>query len=263
MTARDLLAEDRLCDAIDAQRVVVAENPRDAAARLFLFELLTIAGRFLDANAELLAVESDHPDWMATNRAFRLLLRAERRRQHGFKPTLLTEPPMHLRCRWNAVKASRIPDEAKTIKWADQAEAQAPTVRGHVDGREFEGLRDADDRFANAFEFLTEGRYCWIPHESVRKVVLLPAEGMLDTVLRPAEMTLQSRPFAEPTVIRGHLPLVYPGTTISGREDSFLLGRDADFTEIAGMVVGIGERVLTFGEEEIPLGEIRQVEIRK
>ena len=92
MTARDLLTEDRLCDAIDAQYGVVAENPRDAKARLLLFELLTIAGRFLDANAELLAVESDHPDWLVTNRAFRLLLRAERRRQHGFKPTLLTDP---------------------------------------------------------------------------------------------------------------------------------------------------------------------------
>ena len=273
MTARDLLAEDRLSDAIVTQRALVDANPIDFAARLMMFELFVVAGRFLDAHAELKLFEEGAREFRKYAQSMRRLLRAERRRQHDFKPSLLADPPMHLRCRWHAVKASRDRNVVKTLKWADRAEEKSPHVRGHVNGRPFEGMRDADDRFASLFEFLVDKRYYWVPFEQVKKLTLGAAEGVLDTVLRPAEITLHKNlrsasllPLvlqSEVITIQGHLPLVYPGTAFAGRDESLVLGRDADFTELAGMVIGIGERVMTFGEEEIPLGEVQQLEIKK
>ena len=266
MNVQDILAADRLSDAIATQRTAVESNVIDYAARLSLFELLVIAGRFLDAHAELKRFEEGAPEFRDYAKSLRKLLRAERRRQHGFKPALLSEPPMHVRCRWHAVKASRIPDEAKALKWADRAEAKTPIVRGHVNGREFTGIRDADDRFAGLLEFLMNGRYHWVPFEQIKKLTLGHAVGMLDTVLRPAELILHGRSLAlraDKLLFRGHVPLVYPGTALAGKDESFALGKDADFTDVAGLVVGIGERVLAVGEEEIPLGEIQQLEIKK
>lgn len=271
MTAQEMLSVDRLADAIVTQRAYVAANPIDHAAKLFYFELLVIAGKFLDAHAVWMHFESAVPEFQAYARSLRKLLRAERRRQHGFKPTTLLEPPMHMRCRWHAVKATQIANEAKAMKWADRADSNTPAIRGHVNGREFEGMRDADDRFASQFEFLFNGRYCWIPFEQVKKLTLGPIEGTLDKVLRPAEIILRF-PARDPSslipleatnhVLHGHLPLVYPGTANSGRDESFTLGNDADFDMLAGLVVGFGERVMNIGEEELPLSEIQQLEIR-
>jgi type VI secretion system protein ImpE len=302
MTPRELLTEGRLADAIVAQRAIRDASVRDHAATLALFELLVVAGKFLDANAELKAFLNASPEHKAYAYAMNRVLRAERRRQHGFKPTLLGPPPLHMRCRWNAVKYSRLGNEEKAVKWADRAEARMPGVRGHVNGREFRGLRDADDRFAGVFEFLAGGRYHWVPFEQIKTLTLGPPEGILDTVIRPAEIVLkpipndpkrtdkhsrslapraelrqpakesvvsisrvgQSLPLAERAdhSVRGHVPLVYPGTAFAGKDDAFTLGQDADFTEAAGLVIGIGERVLTIGEEELPLGEVVKLEFK-
>ena len=257
MTIIELLTEDRLSDAIAQQRAIVEANPSDSTARLTLFELQVMGCQFLDAHAVLKQFETSTPEFQTYASSLRKLLRAERRRQHGFKPDLLLEPPMHIRCRWHALKASRTQDVVKTAKWADRAESKTPSVRGHVNGREFTGLRDLDDRFSSFFEFLLNGRYYWIPFEQIRKLTLGNVEGYLDNVLRPAELYLKVD-----VMYRGHLPLVYPGTSLAKKDESFVLGRDTDFTEAAGLIVGIGDRVMHLGEEELSLSEIKQLEFR-
>lgn len=257
MTIMELLTEDRLFDAIAQQRSVVEAASDDSAARLTLFDLHVMAGQFLDASAVLKHFEISTPELQSYAYSLRRLLRAERRRQHGFKPDLLLEPPMHIRCRWHALKASRSQDVVKTSKWEDRAETRTPWVRGHVNGREFSGIRDLDDRFSSFLEFLQNGRYYWIPFEQIRKVVMGKVEGYLDNVLRPADIYLKGD-----VMYRGHLPLVYPGTSLAKRDESFILGRDTDFTEAAGLVMGIGDRVMSIGEEEISLSEVQQLEIK-
>ena len=255
-TPRDALADGRLADAIPLQAAAVRAAPADPAARLFLAELLALAGRLADARDELLAVASDAPDWPAARRRFVRLLKAEHRRSHrGRPPEFVADPPAHARRRWRVVRAVRAAGWDAAAAAADRADALSPVIAGHLDGREFHGLRDADDRFASVLEVFSGADYLWLPWEAVRRVTLAPPAGALDAAFRPARVRLAGG--ADADVV---LPLLYPG---SGAADgAFAAGLDTDWAEAGGLLCGVGARVLFAGDEEVPLGEVRQLELR-
>jgi type VI secretion system protein ImpE len=257
MTARDALAAGQLAEAVAAQEAVVRQHPDDPAARLFLFELLTLAGRLGAARDELRAVVSDNPDWSATRRNFLRLLKAERRRtERGRRPLFLREPATHAKRRWSAIRALRREDAEAAADWIDRADLASPSLAGHVDGREFEGLRDTDDRFGSVLEAFVGADYVWVPFEQLRRVTLFPAAGVLDAAYRPARLRLVGG-----TELSATLPLVYPCSHEAG--GVFAAGQETDWPESpGGLVCGVGARVLMVGEEELPLGECRQFDIQ-
>ena len=258
MTAHEAFAEGRLRDAIGLQESAVAESTGDDAARLFLVELLVFAGRLDEARSHLAIIDSDDPAWPSSARSFRRLLRAETRRSLRVRrPVILPEPiPRHAKARWVAVKALRDarPDDA--IRWVDRAEERAPPITGFLDGREFDELRDADDRFASVLEAFIEGDYVWFPWEVLRRVKLGPARYPLDRLFRSAEVRLKNgSDFAV------HLPLVYPGSHTA--DDEFALGLETDrICPDDGPIRCIGGKLLLAGDEEVPLAECRMIEIR-
>lgn len=254
--ARDALSEGRLTDAVREQTLMVADDPTPSA-RLFLFELLVLADQLADARSQLDAISSDDPNWPASRQRFRHLLRAIRRRNHlRRRPEFLFEPPAHATRRWNAARAVEASAPDRGVKWVDRADDVTPEVRGFIDGREFCGLRDGDERFASVLEVFVGGRYCWMPFEQVRAVVLSDAIGVIEVVYRPAELRLtDGRAF---TIT---LPLVYPLSAESG--DEFALGEAVDWsTENVGPVCAFGAKVYFAGEEEIALSQVRMIEIR-
>lgn len=254
--AREALADGRLTDAIAAQRQLVDAVP-SPSARLFLFELLVLADRLANAREQLSTIVSDAPTWAATRLRFRQLLRAVRRRNHlRRRPSFLHPPTVHAKRRWNAARAVEAGDPDRGVMWVDRADVATPEVRGFVDGREFVGLRDGDERFASVFEVFVGSRYVWMPFEQVRAVVLPPAVGVVETVYRPAELRLTDG--RELNVV---LPLIYPLSVESG--DDFALGDAVDWTtEDAGPVCAFGAKVYFIGEEELPLKEVRMIEFR-
>lgn len=255
MNPREALAAGRLSEALALQQTQVACRPDDAASRLFLFELLALAGRISDARDQLAAIRSKDPAWPASRRRFLWLLKAIRRRSRNSKPLFLSPPPSHARWRWRGCRALRGgSDNAAT--YFDRADSEAPHVVGHIDGREFQGLRDTDDRFASLFEAFVGPEYIWLPFEQVRRLTLAPAAGALDTAFRPAHARL-----TDGTELEVVLPLVYPGS--ADDDDAFAMGQDADWQEpVPGVTCGTGARVLMAGEEELILGECRQFELR-
>ena len=148
-------------------------------------------------------------------------------------------------------------EDSAAADWFDRADAAAPLVVGHVDGREFEGLRDTDDRFASAFELLVGANYVWLPFEQVRRLTLAPAAGALDAAFRPVQIWLTTG--EDVTAV---LPLVYPE---SHTEDgTFAAGQDTDWrTAGGGVTCGVGARVLLAGDDEVTLAECRQFELRE
>jgi type VI secretion system protein ImpE len=256
MSAKEALADGRLTDAIGLQQQAVAADP-SPSARLFLFELLVLADRVQAAREQLTAITSDDPIWPATRKQFTRLLSCIVQRNHlRRRPQFLFDPPAHAKRRWNAARAVEAGDPDRGVRWVDRADAATPEVRGFVDGREFVGLRDGDERFASLFEVFAEGRYLWVPFEQVRAVVLHPAAGVLDIAYRPAELRL-----TDGRQLDVVLPLVYPLSAESG--DDFALGEAVDWTtEGAGPVCAFGAKVYFLGEEELPLGQVRMLEIR-
>lgn len=254
--ARTALSDGRLSDAIREQQAATDADP-SPAARLFLFELLVLADRLTEAGEQLDAITSDDPAWLNTRRRFVHLLRAVRRRNHlRRRPRFFVPPPVHACRRWNAARAVEAGDAVRGVRWIDQADDGTPEVSGFVDGREFVGLRDGDERFASVFEMFAGAAYLWLPFEETRAVKLRDAEGVLDVAYRPAEVRL-----SDGRVIDAVLPLVYPLSAESG--DDFALGENVDWTsEDAGPVCGFGAKVLFVGEEELPLSEVRMIEFR-
>ena len=256
MTAQDALADSRLTDAVALQATAVRDRPADAAARLFYFELLAVAGRLTEARDQLRKIESDDPAWPQTRRRFLWILKAEYARSHrSRKPALLAKSPLHARYRCRALRCLKAGENALAAIWIDRADAAAPDIAGHVNGREFDGLRDTDDRYASVLEVFIRGEYVWFPFDRLRRITLAPAVGVLDTAFRPARLRLSDGAEASATV-----PMLYPGSYAA--DDEYALGREADWPEApAGLVLGIGAKVWIVGEEELFLHDCQQIDM--
>lgn len=257
MTPHDAFADGRLAEAVALQEAAVASRPGDAAARLFLVELLAFAGRLTDARKHLTAIDSDDPAWPASRRAFRLLFRAERQRSVTVRrPDVLPAAPSHAKRRWLAVKRLRDGDPAAAVRWTDHADAASPDLEGFLDGQEFDSLRDADDRFGSVLEVFAGGRWVWFPWEAVRRVKLELPKYALDRLYRPAEVRLK-----DGTDHRVHLPLVYPNSHEA--DGVFAAGLETDrVCPDDGPIRCVGGKLLLAGAAEVPLSECRMIEIR-
>jgi type VI secretion system protein ImpE len=252
MTPQQALAAGRLADALALQEEEVAARPDDAAARLFLFELQLLANRFREAWRTVSAIASADPAWPKARRWYRRLVRAAHARTTGRRPSFVADVPAHARRRWKAIRAN---DPAAALDWIDRADHRTPHVLGHVDGREFDGLRDADDRFASVLEAFVGGGYVWLPFEQLRRVTIPAATGILEGAYRPARVRL-----CDGEEFNAVLPLVYPG---SDSDEAFLLGTDTDHVNPdGGPVRCVGAKLLLIGEEELALGEVRQLDVK-
>ena len=259
MTVHDMLAEGRLADALALQERAVEAAPTDPAARRLLVDLLAFAGRLDDALEHLDRIDTDAPDWPEVARGLHRLFRSERlRTAEGREPTITPDPPpKHATSRWQAVQLLRRARPADSIKAVDRADACGPNVRGFIDGREFDGLRDADDRFGSVLEAFRGGEYLWVPWEALQKVVLAPAAALLDQLYRPAALT-----FRDSTTAEVHLPLVYPASYRS--EGVFALGTETDHVcPDNGPTRCVGGKLLLVSEnDEVMLSECRIIEVK-
>ncbi len=254
-----MLADGRLADAVALQEAAVGAAPDAPAPRRLLVDLLAFAGRLDEALEHLARIDSPEPDWPEAARGLHRLFRSERLRTvEGRAPAITPDPPpKHAARRWRAVQLLRRarPDDA--VRAVDAADQVSPVVRGFVNGRAFEGLRDADDRFGSVLEAARGGEYLWVPWEALRKVVLAPAAALLDQLYRPAVLT-----FRDGTTADVHLPLVYPASYRA--EGAFALGTETDHVcPDNGPTRCVGGKLLLVGEDdEVMLSECRFIEVR-
>ena len=249
MPPQEAIAAGRLSEAVELQQSIAESG--DPAARLLLFELLTLSGRLNDAAAQLRLIDSPDAAWPATRRRFFRILKAESARRKRGRPALEEPAPLHARCRRRAIREMNCEEYESALEWIDKADERSPILRGHVDGREFEGMRDTDDRFGSVLEAFVGARYCWIPWEALSRIVLEPEVGVMDVAYRGAR--LRFRTGTETHVI---LPMTYPHS-----HEEFALGLDTDWSETGGVMCGIGARVIMFGDDEVILGDCRAVDI--
>jgi type VI secretion system protein ImpE len=250
VTPLEFLAAGELTAALDATDPL-ATAPTE---RLLRAELLALAGGFRGAAGELRGLRSDDPAWPPARRRFLHLLRAAHRRARGAKPVFLAEAPRHAKRLRRAARQVAAGDFDAAVRSADAAARTAPHIRGHVDGREFDGLRDADDRFVSVCEFCRKGEYVWLPWEQIARITLTPGKHPLDRAFRPARVRLNTG-----EELDGHLPLIYPGDP---GDDALRLGLDSDLAGEQGFTLGLGGKVLLLGEEELLLGDVRQIDVR-
>lgn len=256
MTPHEALAEGRLADAIAIQRAAVIADSSDPGARRLLVDLLAFAGRHDEALDQLASIISADPAWPRVQHRLERLLRADSIRLKRRARAYPQPSPRHMIGRRRATRALRAGRPGHAVRYVDAADAAAPHIRGFLDGQEFDGLRDADDRFASILEAFHRGRYLWFAWESLRKIELRPAAVLLDQLYRPATLTLKDGP-----LVPVCLPLVYPESHHA--DDAFALGMETDYLcPDGGPTRCIGAKLLLVGDgAEVPLAACRMIEV--
>lgn len=233
MTATQLYEAGRLDDAIRAQGSVVRDNPTDARARTFLFELLCFAGEFdrAEKQLEVIAATSKEADLGAW--VYRSALHAERARQQMFAE----DPPV-----------------------APETDDGLPAITGSLNGKRFESLVDADPRLGARLEVFAAGQYTWIPFSHIASIRMEPPKRLRDLLWAPAFLNLVTGAERE-DLGEVLLPVLSP---LSWRSDDgdIRLGRAAELTEAPdGTTVPIGLKLWLVDEDLVPILDVRTLEI--
>ena len=260
MDAYELYDAGKLQEAIPAQVSEVKAHPSEVDTRGFLCELLCFAGDLERADKQLDAMGLQAPDSMIGISMFRQLLRGEMARRDfysdGRVPEIIGEPAEHIRDQLQASIALREGKLEEAAKLMSQAEEKRPIVSGECDGTEFDDLRDLSDPNAGYFEVITSnGKYYWVPAETVESIEFHPPVRPRDLLWRRASMVVTDGPDGEV-----FLPSIYAGRA-NDLDDSLRLGRSTNWIEqTAGVIEGRGLRTFLIGDNDrtiLELGEIQ------
>ncbi len=260
MNATELYKAGQLSSAVETQLQSVKASPADQGRRLFLFELLAFSGDLERARKQIDALRYDDPELEKAAEAYRKILEAERLRRQlfagGLAPGALIDPPDHVRLRLEAVDCLREGKPADARALLEKAAEASPPLRGRLNGKAFETLRDADDLFGPVLEVLSQGAYYWVPLEQVDSLAMNAPHSPRDLLWVPAHLAVRDGPEGDV-----FLPALYPGSH-EHADDAVKLGRATDWKDGAdGPVLGAGLRTFLIGDDPITLLEWRELEI--
>jgi type VI secretion system protein ImpE len=258
-TAKELLEEGKLSEAVQAMTEEVKRNPTDIQRRSLLAEMLCVSGRLERADAQLEVILQQDSKAALGVALMRQMIRAETARRDFFSsgrvPEFIDLPPPYVQKYIEASVRGREKrlDEAKQL--LDQAEAERPRVKGTCNGHAFDDLRDLDDMTAAVFEVLTStGKYYWIPVERVRSIEFRKPERVRDLIWRRAAMSVESGPDGEVFLPATYCP--QGGET----SDKALLGRITEWHGGDGEPMrGIGQVSFLVGDESVPIMQMQNI----
>ena len=247
-----------LDEALAALQVAVRDDPSDARKRVFLFQLLCVTGDWKRALVQLnTAAELDN-DALLMAQTYRELLQCEAYRADVFAghraPLVFGEPPVWIATLLEAVAAASTGQGERARTLIDDTFESAPARCGEIDGQAFEWLADADMRLGPVVEAVIDGKYYWIPFDTVSSIALSKPEDLRDLVWLPAHFTWTN----EGTAI-GFLPARYPGQSSVETSDR-AMGRKTEWTDIgAAFYTGAGQKMLTSDQADYPLLATRKI----
>lgn len=256
MTATDAFKAGNLRAALDAQIQAVKASPADPGKRIFLFELAVFAGDLDRARRQIDALSYDDPELERARVTYLMLLGAEDARRRlfadGTQPGFLDSPPEHVAYRLDALKALRDGRPAEAAGLLDKANRMAPPVSGTLNGKPFDGLRDADDLFGPVLEVFAQGKYLWLSVEQVDALALNPPKVPRDLIWAPARLVTRAGEEGEVFLLA-----LYPGSH-EHPDDAVKLGRATEWTADAP-VRGRGARTFLAGDDGVGLLEWREL----
>src|SRR5262249_20484362 len=146
-------------------------DPADHGKRIFLFELLTFAGDLDRARRQIDAVNYGEMELDAAVLGYRKLLDAEQARRKlfndGTPPRFFGEAPEHVHWRLEALTCLREGHPADSMARLEKAEEAAPIIKGRLNDKPFESLRDYDDVLGTVLEVMARDAYYWVPLDQI------------------------------------------------------------------------------------------------
>lgn len=243
MQAEELLRQGDLANSLQTLQESVRERPSEAPLRIFLFQLLCVAGDWQRALQQLqLTGEFDTLN-LPMVQTYRDAIACELFRREVFagrrSPLVFGDPPdwialliegLHLSAEGRFEQAARLQLAALN---------EAPANPGELDGQPFAWLADADQRIGPVFEAIINGRYYWIPMQRLHRVEIEAPADLRDMVWAPAHLEFEN---GGTTVAL--IPSRYSGTEQSD-DDALKLGRKTLWQERSpDLHTGLGQRML-------------------
>ena len=239
---------------------VVRAHPADAKLRVFLFQLLCVLGQWERALNQLGVATGLDPAALAMAQTYGDAIRCEIVRAQVFEgkksPVVFGVPEQWLALLIESllVAGRGQPDESENLRGQAFEEAQA--VSGDIDGQPFNWIADADSRLGPVLEAIINGRYYWVPFARLTKIVIEPPEDLRDMVWMPAHLQFENG--GESVAL---IPTRYPGSETS-EEGLIALARKTTWEQIGvDAYRGFGQRIITTDLGELPLMEIRSINL--
>ena len=231
MNAQQLFENGQLSDAIASLSAELRTNPTDVSRRTFLFELLCFAGAYDRAEKQLDVLrDASHEAEMGTL-LYRSAIAAERRRS-----TMFAEGSF------------------------PTAAAQPVPVSGTLNGRRFSTLVDADPRIGPRLELFVAGQYMWLPMQHVASVKIGEPRRLRDLMWMQAHV-VPSPQLAGMELGEVLMPALTP-LAWQHQDEAVRLGRVSDWVRLdSGAEVPAGQKLLIMDDEEIPILEVRDLQI--
>jgi type VI secretion system protein ImpE len=238
--ADQLLRAGDLDGARRALVEVVRTKPADEQARMFLFQLLAVAGEWDKARSQLSLLAQLSPEAQMLSVAYGQAVDAERDRADVFagkaRIKLLVESG------WAGGLIDAIEHYAQGRAGEgdaarDAAFEAAPDMPGTLDGVAFDWIGDADSRFGPSFEAIIGGRYGLVPFDTVASLKSEGPKDLRDTVWYPVQLAFRSG-----QSVAALLPTRYPGSEASN-DISERLGRATGWRETDWGQAGSGQHL--------------------
>ena len=239
-TADQLLREGDLDGARAALVETVRAAPSDEQARMFLFQLLAVAGEWDKARRQLDTLAQLSPDAQMLAMAYGQAIDAERQRADIFSGKaqmrqLVTSDWAHgLVDALSHYAAGRI---AEGDAARDAAFDAAPDTPGTLDGVAFDWISDADARFGPAFEAIIAGQYGLVPFDTVERITSEGPRDLRDVVWYPVQIA-----FKVGQSVAALLPARYPGSE-SAADVNERLARATGWTDTGWGQAGSGQHL--------------------
>lgn len=256
--AKELLAQGNLAGAITSITQEVKSRPADAAARIFLFELLCFAGDYDRAEKHLDVVGHQKEEMLIGTAVYRQLLAAEKARRQVFcgegTPGFFGDPPDYTPLYLESIKLAHAGEPEKARILLEKALDLAPAVAGNANGQPFQEFEDSDVFIGPFLEVMAGENYSWLPFEQIKRIELTKPEQLRDLIWARAKLEAGAGNLGEV-----FLPVLYPFSA-DDPDDSVKLGRSTKWVEVgSGLTRGAGQRLFLAGGEEKAILEFAEI----
>lgn len=258
MTAKELLDSGKLSSALTLVTEEVKTNPRDPWRRATLFDLLCFIGDLDRAVKQLDILSLQGVEVDLAVQPFRKAIAAEQARRRlyseGSPPHFLSSVS-YAALQLRAIEMYRGQNHGGALAALEESEDARPLTPGKLNGVDFDDLKDADDLLGPFLEVYVEGQYTWIPWQDIKTLQVPEPKKLRDLIWSSASIELHSAPLGEVM-----LPVLYVHS-YRDPNDQVKLGRLTEWrTDVPGFSVGSGQKIVSAGEQDFGILELRSVE---
>jgi protein involved in temperature-dependent protein secretion len=229
--ADELLRSGDLDGARAALVEVVRRDPGHVPTRMFLFQLLALAGEWDKARVQLDTLARLSPEAAMLATVYNQAIAAERVRESVWAGQATAE--QHLASDWlgdvaEAIRLDATGDHDGAAAARERAFDAAPDTPGQIEGQRFAWIADADPRLGPCFEVILAGRYGLQAFDQVERISSEGPRDLRDLVWYPVQIGFRNGQSAAAL-----LPARYPGSH-AATDPAERLARATGWTDAGG-----------------------------